>query len=64
MAGAGFHSVVVPRMATIKSLNLRADCQGVIPVEANCGTLDSGLQRVYSCCGKPRYNCELFAKWL
>jgi hypothetical protein len=45
----------VPRIATVNSLNLRADCQGVIPVVANRGTLESGLLKGYSCHGKPRY---------
>jgi hypothetical protein len=38
--------IIVLRIATVKNLNLRADCQGVIPVVANRGTLESGLPRV------------------
>jgi hypothetical protein len=61
MAGTGFHSAeanralictadchaekIVPRIATAKSLNSRADCQWVIPDVANRGTLASGLPR-------------------
>jgi hypothetical protein len=43
------------RYATVKSLNLRADCHGIFPVVANRGTLESGLPRGYSCRGKPWY---------
>jgi hypothetical protein len=47
--------IFVPQIATAKILNLRVDCQGVISVVANRGTLESGLPRGYSCLGKPRY---------
>jgi hypothetical protein len=47
--------IFVPRIATAKILNLRADCQGVISVVDNRSTFESGLLRGYSCLGKPRY---------
>jgi hypothetical protein len=37
--------IIIPRIATVKRLNLRADCQGVSLVVAIRGTLDSGLPR-------------------
>jgi hypothetical protein len=45
--------IIVPWIATVKSLNLRVECQGFIPVMANRGTLESSLPRGYSCLGKP-----------
>jgi hypothetical protein len=67
MAGIGFHYVVanrslVPRIATVTSINLRADCQGAIAFVANCCTLESGLPRGYSYRGKPRYWSTGFLK--
>jgi hypothetical protein len=47
--------IIVLRIARVKSLNLRADCQEVIPVVTNRGTLESHLPRGYSRCGEPRY---------
>jgi hypothetical protein len=41
----------VHRIATVKSLNLKEDCHGAIPVVANNGTFKRGLPS----CGKPRY---------
>jgi hypothetical protein len=46
---------IVPWTATFRSINLRADCEGVIPVVANRGTFERGLPRAYSCCGKPGF---------
>jgi hypothetical protein len=42
--------IIVPRIATVQSLNLRAVCQGIIPVVANHDTsiLESRLPRCYS----------------
>jgi hypothetical protein len=47
--------IIVPRIATANSLNLRASCQGVTPLVANRVTLESGVPRGYSCHDKPRY---------
>jgi hypothetical protein len=35
--------IIIPRIAIVRSLNLTADCQGVIPVVANRGTFESDL---------------------
>jgi hypothetical protein len=55
---------MVPQIAIFEGLNLRADCQGVIPAVANSGTFESDLSRGYSCCDKPRNSWEPFAKGL
>jgi hypothetical protein len=47
--------IITLQIATDKSVNLIADYQRVIHVMANQGTLESGLPRGYSSCGKPRY---------
>jgi hypothetical protein len=47
--------IIVPWIVTVRSLNLKADCQGFNPVVANRGTPESGVPRGYSCQGKPRY---------
>jgi hypothetical protein len=43
--------IIVPRIATVKCLNFRADCQGIIPLVANRGTLEISLPRDYFNCG-------------
>jgi hypothetical protein len=55
--------IILQRTATVKSINLRADCQGGIPMWQAAEHLRA-LPGSYSCCGKPLYWSAVYHKWV